>query len=347
MIKSFLISTGILFLPSLHAQVTTTKGLQTITKDAIEAHVAFLASDVLEGREAGKRGNLIAAEYLKSELKETGIKPLYNDYFQRTEAYSREKQKKTSFQVNIDSVRKYKADGVYRKLRLQNVLGFIEGQKKDEYIVIGAHYDHLGIDELLFGDQIYNGADDNASSVAVVLQVAKAYAESGEIPLRSIIFAFWDGEESGYLGSEYFVSTFHDLQAIKGYINLDMVGRDGTFPSFGKKQSENAQNEQTDNSKKVFFLYSEQLAANNDLLNEDIKTHQLDLIPGSRVLSAKAKGSDNTSFADQGIPVLWFFTGIHSDYHQPSDEADKINYEKMVNIATVTYLTLHNLANKN
>ncbi|KAA6303936.1 hypothetical protein EZS27_044422, partial [termite gut metagenome] len=105
------------------------------------------------------------------------------------EAYSPIREKQVDFQVNLDSIAKYKQAPTYRRLNLRNVAGYSEGQRKDEYVVIGAHYDHVGVDELLVGDKIYNGADDNASSVAVVLQIANAYAASGEKPLRSIIFA--------------------------------------------------------------------------------------------------------------------------------------------------------------
>ncbi|KAA6306313.1 Aminopeptidase S, partial [termite gut metagenome] len=206
------------------------KGWEQISKERIESYLSFLASDALEGREAGKQGGLIAAEYIKAILKELGVKPFYDTYFQPFEAYSPIRERQVDFQVNPDSIANYKQAPAYRRLNLRNVVGYIEGQRKDEYVVIGAHYDHVGVDELLVGDQIYNGADDNASSVAVVLQIAKAYIASGEQPLYSIIFAFWDGEEVNYLGSEYFVANFTQISNIKAYINLDMVGREGLLP---------------------------------------------------------------------------------------------------------------------
>ncbi|MDR2859206.1 MAG: M20/M25/M40 family metallo-hydrolase [Mediterranea sp.] len=332
---------------TLLAQKAINKGLESISRQGVEAHLAFLASDVLEGREAGKRGGQIASEYLKAVLQELGIAPLDTSYFQAFEAYSLERQEKSRFQVNVDSIAKYKQKSIYRKLTLRNVLGYIEGRKKNEYVVVGAHFDHLGIDEFLVGDKIYNGADDNASSVAAVLQVAKAYVASEEKPLRSIIFAFWDGEELGCLGSEFFLSRFEPVATIKGYINLDMVGRNGTFPAFLPRNPDanHAEKKEIDISRSFFFFYTDTFTKFNDLLVKDIETYQLSIIPQPRVLSAKARGSDNSSFSDKKIPVLWYFTGVHPDYHTPSDEIDKINLDKLTNLSKATYLSLQRLAN--
>ena len=108
---------------------------------------------------------------------------------------------------------------------MDNVLAYIPGKRSDEYVIVGAHFDHLGVDETLADDKIYNGADDNASGVSAVLQIARAFALSGEKPLRNVIFAFWDGEEKGLLGSKHFVQHCPFLKQIKGYLNFDMIGR--------------------------------------------------------------------------------------------------------------------------
>lgn len=324
------ISLIILFIPlTLLAQSPKEKGLNSINQKAAEAHVEFLASDVLEGRESGKRGSKIAAEYIKSTLKEYGIQPLGETYFQAFEAYSRERQKRVRFSVHPDSIAKYREEKAHRKLEMSNVLGYIEGESKEEFVVIGTHFDHLGMDETLVGDKIYNGADDNASGVSAVLQIAKAFLQSGEKPKRSIIFAFWDGEELGLLGSESFMLNFPNPSQIKSYLNFDMIGR----------------NNDESKPNHVVYFYTEANKVFGEWLKNDIKKYNLDLAPNYRPWDKPIGGSDNASFAKRDIPVIWYHTDGHADYHQPSDHADKINWKKLVNITKAAYLNLWNMAN--
>ncbi len=185
------------FALSLHAQSPQEKGLQGISRTSAEAIVSFLADDELQGREAGMHGSRIAARYLASCLKEAGIAPLEKDsYYQPFEAYNKERQQRGRWQVHPDSIAILKR-GVHRSLQMNNVLGTIPGERPDEYVIVGAHFDHLGTDETLTNDRIYNGADDNASGVSAVLQIARAFLTTGQKPLRTVIFAFWDGEENG------------------------------------------------------------------------------------------------------------------------------------------------------
>ncbi|MDR3308414.1 MAG: M20/M25/M40 family metallo-hydrolase [Tannerella sp.] len=330
-----------------NAQVGKNKGLESITKQGVEARLSFLASDALEGREAGKLGGLVASEYIQSELKGLGVKPFYRTYFQDFEAISPVREKAVDFQVNSDSISKYKAEKSYRRLALRNVIGYIEGQKKDEYIVIGAHFDHVGVDELLVGDQIYNGADDNASSVAAVLQVAEAFASSADKPLYSIIFAFWDGEEVNYLGSDYFVANFASLSNIKTYINLDMIGREGfvptIYPDFALPETIDAENNAL--GKEFHFLSSNELTKYNELLSKEIEKNKLNIRPKFTLFQHKSTGSDYLHFSLHNIPVIWFFTGLHPDYHTPIDEVERIDLDKVTDITRATYLILWSLAN--
>jgi Zn-dependent M28 family amino/carboxypeptidase len=322
------------------------KGLAHVSRQELEAHLFFLASDALAGREAGKPGGRVAAEYIKAALLAAGVKPFYGSYFQPFEAYSLRREKRVDFQVHPDSIAKYRQNVAYRRLKLQNVLGYVEGQRKDEYVVIGAHYDHIGADDLLVGDRIYNGADDNASGVAVALQVAKAAAAAGQKPLRSIIFAFWDGEEVNYLGSEYFVAGFAQPSNIKAYINLDMVGRQGVLPilhpSFALPNGWDKLD--TAVSKDVYFLRTEELASFSEQLGRDVEQLEPNIAPKPSVLVHKSEGSDNLAFSLRAIPVLWFFTGIHPEYHTPADEAEKVNLDKLTGIAKATFLSLWRLA---
>lgn len=321
----FLSASGFVF-----AQKPMEKGLQTINRPSAEAYVGFLASDALRGREAGKSGGTVAAEYLKATFLDMGIKPFGGEYFHPFEAYARERQKKGRFQVNPDSVALFKQDKVYRKISLQNVLGHIEGKNKNEYVIIGAHYDHLGTDRTLVGDKIYNGADDNASGVSAVLQIAKAFVASGVQPERTIIFALWDGEELGLLGSEYFMLNCPFTSSIKGYLNFDMIGR----------------NNDENNPNYVVYFYTEAHPVFGDWLKDDIKKYNLNLSPNYRSWDKPVGGSDNGSFAKREIPIIWYHTDGHPDYHQPSDHADKINYNKLVDITKSAYLNMWRLANE-
>lgn len=313
----------------LCAQSPEEKGLQVINKKNAEAYVGFLASDELEGREAGFRGGQIAGKYIVACLREIGIPPLSDSYFQSFDAYNFERQKKGRFQVHPDSIAKLKR-GTHQKLSMNNILGKIEGKNPNEYVIVGAHYDHLGIDPMLEGDQIYNGADDNASGVSAVLQIAKAFIASGVQPEKTVIFAFWDGEEKGLLGSKYFVQTFPFMDKVKGYLNFDMIGRN---------------NDETKPTHVVYF-YTEAHSEFGKWLKDDIKKYNLNLSPDYRPWDEPIAGSDNASFAKLDIPVIWYHTDGHPDYHQPGDHSDKINWNKLVEITKASFLSMWNMANK-
>ena len=211
---------------ALWAESPEKKGLDVINRSTAEAHIGFLADDDLEGREAGFRGGRIAGDYIVANLKSLGIDPVGDSYYHPFEAYHLERQKRGArWQVHPDSVAAIKQTGVFQKLSLNNILGKIEGKNPNEIVIVGAHYDHLGIDPMLDGDQIYNGADDNASGVSAVLQIARAFLATGQQPERTVVFAFWDGEEKGLLGSKAFVQSFPEIKNVKGYLNFDMIGR--------------------------------------------------------------------------------------------------------------------------
>ncbi|MBQ5722019.1 MAG: M20/M25/M40 family metallo-hydrolase, partial [Bacteroidaceae bacterium] len=201
------------------------KGLLTINRPTAEAHVGFLASDALKGRESGTEHGHIAGEYLIAVLKRMNATPLFGDSFaQPFDAYSYERRN-AGFTVNPESVEKIKKVP-HRIAPMRNILAKIEGKNPEEIVIVGAHYDHLGFDPMLVGDQIFNGADDNASGVQAVLQILAAFQATGQQPERTVIFALWDGEERGLLGSTYFVNNFAQMKKVKGYMNFDMIGRD-------------------------------------------------------------------------------------------------------------------------
>lgn len=314
---------------SVLAQKPIEKGLQSISEQSAKASINFLASDELEGREAGSRGGRVAGEYIVSMLRMMNISPLGDSYYQPFEACHNQVAQKGKWQVNPDSIAQLKK-GVYKYLQLNNILAKIEGKRTDEYVIVGAHYDHLGIDPTLAGDCIYNGADDNASGVSAVLQLAKAFLASGQQPERTIIFAFWDGEEKGLLGSSYFVQNCSFINSVKGYLNYDMIGRNSNE---AKPQL-------------VDYFYTEANAAFGEWLKNDIKKYKLKLEPIYHPWDKPVGGSDNGSFAKAGVPIIWYHTNGHPDYHQPSDHASRINWEKVVEITKASFLNLWNLANE-
>ena len=311
------------------AQSPIERALNTINRSSAEATINFLASDELQGREAGFHGSRVTSEYIVSLLQWMGVSPLADSYFQPFDAYRKERQKKGRLEVHPDSIVKLKQE-VHQKLTMRNVLGMIPGKNTKEYVIVGAHFDHLGIDPALDGDQIYNGADDNASGVSAVLQIARAFLASGQQPERNVIFAFWDGEEKGLLGSKYFVQTCPFLSQIKGYLNFDMIGR----------------NNKPQQPKQVVYFYTAAHPVFGDWLKEDIRKYSLQLEPDYRAWENPIGGSDNGSFAKVGIPIIWYHTDGHPDYHQPSDHADRLNWDKIVEITKASFLNMWKMANE-
>ena len=213
-----------------------------------------------------------------------------------------------------------------RTLKLRNILGMIVGENKDEIMIVGAHYDHLG----KYNGYIFNGADDNGSGVVAVTTIAKAFMESGVKPYRTIIFALWDGEERGLLGSRSFIEYSEEMDKTLLYLNFDMIGRNDSPDSPGNK---------------VAMIYTK--AYNNlvETSKEHIKDFELNLDVNFSGVDKPVGGSDNSGFAKKEVPVLWFHTGGHTDYHKASDHVELINWEKLTDIIKLSYLNMWEFAN--
>lgn len=268
-------------------------------ENRIEADVAYLADDKLEGRQTGTEGEIKAAEYITSRFQEMGLEPKGTDGFLQPFSFQpkTDPHKEVEFTTNEDG-----------SITGRNVLGFINNNA-EKTIVIGAHYDHLGYGgegSLYRGDDkaIHNGADDNASGVAVLLDLA-ARIKTNTLNNNNYLFLAFSGEEMGLLGSNYFVKNATiDAQNINYMINMDMVGRlkaDSTLAVYGTGTSP---------------LFKQVIQAHNDHFR--IVENESGVGP-----------SDHTSFYLADIPVLHFFTGQHEDYHKPSDDFDKLNYQGM------------------
>lgn len=316
--KAILIVITFIFSIALFSQTPVEKGLAAITREDAVKYIEILAHDSLGGREAGTPNGLRSAEFLKKTLEEMGIKPWRGKYFQ---PFSGTRHGGTSSE----------------NPNMQNVLGYIKGKRSDEVVIVGGHYDHLGIRTNGTNDSIYNGADDNASGTSAVLQIAKAFVESGEKPERTVIFALWDGEEKGLLGSFYFVEehqayipipTINPI-AIKGYINLDMIGR----------------NKNGTESTHVIAYRSESKPVFEEWITQNIGDHNLKLTPEFQDSKNLPGGSDHMPFDRIGVPFIFYFTDLHPDYHKESDHADKINYEKVTDITKSAFLNLWKMAN--
>ena len=222
-------------------------------------------------------------------------------------------------------------DVTYKKVQTQNIVGRLPGsneQLRDESIVIGAHYDHLGFGGEHSGsrrpdnNEIHNGADDNASGVSVMMKLAEEFSKSHSNN-RSLVFVGFGAEEMGLLGSKYFVkSNIIDNDNIQIMINMDMVGR-------------------LDKKEKIISIGGTHTAVG---LESEIET----IISKSNLkhsFSPEGYGpSDHSSFYVSDIPVLFFFTGAHSDYHTPEDDAEKINYRGMKSIFQLIYSIAEHLS---
>ncbi|MBX2993113.1 MAG: M20/M25/M40 family metallo-hydrolase [Bacteroidetes bacterium] len=210
--------------------------------------------------------------------------------------------------------------------RTANVLGYVEGTThKDEVVVIGAHFDHLGYGGEGSGSlqpdviAIHNGADDNASGTAALLEIAQKFAASNNPPTRTVLFIGFSGEELGTLGSQYYTNNpYFPLNQTVAMLNMDMIGRmkENTLTVHG--------------------------VGTSPVWNDVVK--KWNTAPDTMSIRTVADGfgpSDHASFYTKDIPVLFFFTGTHSDYHKPSDDWDKLNYEDKQRIAHYIY----NIAN--
>lgn len=307
------------------------RGMSTINRVSAEAIVGFLASDALEGREAGYNTSFIAAEYVVSQLREAGLEPLDGNYKHPFSAYQEASFRRPgrTWYVHPDSVARVQ-QGPHRRMDMVNVFGVIPGERTDEYVIVGAHRDHWGRDTWKVGDQIYNGADDNASGVSCVLQIARAVKQSGKKPLRTMIFAFWDGEEKGTLGSAWFTCQWPKMQQVKAYLNFDMTGG----------------NNQPDNPPYFAYIYSQENPAFGEWIKNDIKQYNLKLDPSVRPTENLTGGSDQGNFVAHGIPFIWYHTDWTPYYHQVTDEPAQVNWDKLVEITKASYLNAWNMANE-
>lgn len=216
-----------------------------------------------------------------------------------------------------------------------NVIAWLEGsdpELKDEYVVIGAHLDHLGIRN----GKVYPGADDNGSGSTAVLSIARAMALNPVRPRRSVLFMWFTAEEVGLRGSRYYTNNpIKPLDKMTCMLNIDMVGRNEDTGKKGDMDSDNEGHIHLVGSKRGDNALHDLILAANEQVGFEF---ELDM-------ESVWNRSDQINFYNQGVPVAFLFGGMHPDYHQPSDQPAEINFKKITSAAKLYYLALHAAAN--
>jgi len=311
------------------------KFANSITVTDLQKYINVLASDSLEGRETGKPGQKMAANYIANFFKQIGIPPYkYNSYFQNFKVKTVKRYGRWKWDKN----------GVFEKMlnnnyiKGDNIIGFIEGSDlKDEIVVITAHYDHLGIKDSL----IYNGADDNGSGTVAIMEIAQAFMlakKEGYGPRRSVLIMPVSGEEKGLLGSKYYTDNpVYPLENTIANLNVDMIGRIDDYH---------------DNPDYIYLIGSDRLSTELYQISEEVNDKYINLELDYKYNDKDDPNryyyrSDHYNFAKNNIPVIFYFNGVHADYHKESDTIEKIHFPKIEKISRYIFLTAWELANRN
>ena len=264
---------------------------QSINESIVKKHIYTLANDSMQGRKAGTEGIEKAAKYIESQFKKIGLKYFNNNSFRQTFKYKNKRSRNQE------------------ELNLFNVIGFLEGnEKKDEIVVISAHYDHLGMKSSGAGDLIFNGANDNATGVAAVLALAE-YFKSKNNNSRSILFIAFTAEEMGLVGSNYFGKTISPESIVAG-INIEMIGKESPF------------------GPNTAWLTGFQRSNFGKIIQKNLSSSEFKIYPDPFISYRLFFRSDNASFAKLGIPAHTFSTSPMNkdlDYHKVTDEASTLN----------------------
>ncbi len=307
----------------------------TINTNDLEKHLKILASDSLEGRETGKPGQKMAAHYIASHFKNIGIKPYKkNTYLQKFKVKSERHLCKCE-DCDSDFLK-----ALFKRKQIikgENVLGYIEGTDlKEQLIIITAHYDHLGKHDSL----IYNGADDDGSGTVAAMEIAEAFKiakNEGFGPRRSVLIMAVSGEEKGLLGSKYYTDNpIYPLKNTVANLNIDMIGRLDDWH---------------DTANYVYLIGSDRLSTDLHNISEEVNKKYIGLNLDYRFNEEDEPNryyyrSDHYNFAKNNIPVIFYFNGVHEDYHKPTDTIEKIDFKKIEKITKLIFLTAWELANQ-
>ncbi len=265
-------------------------------------------------------------------------KVVTNDTF---ESFELKPEKKVGITVAV------KSDTVYT----QNVVGILEGSDpvlRNEYVAIGAHYDHVGMNPLANGpDKIWNGADDDGSGTVAVMNIAEAFSKGEQRPKRSMLFIWHAGEEKGLWGSDYFTNNpTVPINSIITELNIDMIGR---YQAPGEEN--HPQNKRLPKPNEVFTIGSKMMSTELGELSDSVNRSFLNLnfnltYDGPDHPDQFFYRSDHFNYAKKGIPIIFYMDGDHADYHQPSDSIEKIDFTSMEKVVKTIFATGWALANR-
>ena len=291
----------------------------TITAKELSKHLYKFASNDFQGRSAGEKGQKLASEFLKSYYISEGIQsPLGKKNYYQTIP-------KSFLPKNTNAS--------------ENVLAYIKGSEKpDEIVVLSAHLDHLGISE---NGDINNGADDDGSGTVAIMEIAQAFKqaqEAGHGPKRSILFLHLTAEEIGKQGSEYYTQfPVFPLENTVTDLNIDMIGR--------------VDNAHLETKNYIYLIGADRLSKELHYLSEKINNTYFNINLDYKYNAENDRNkyysrSDHYNFAKYGIPVIFYFNGVHDDYHKHTDTPDKIDYELLEKRTKLIFATAWQIANQ-
>ena len=264
---------------------------QTINEISVKKHLYTLANDSMQGRKAGSPGIEKAAKYIELQFSEIGLKPFENSSFRQSFKH-----------INSRSEKKEELD-------LFNIIGLLKGTSlKEEFVIISAHYDHLGQIKGGKGDLVFNGANDNATGVAAMIMLAE-YFKKAKINKRSILFVAFTAEEMGLIGSNYFGKTISAESIIAG-VNIEMIGKESPF------------------GPKTAWLTGFKRSTFGEIIQKNLSSSEYRLYPDPYKDFRLFFRSDNASLARLGVPAHTFSTSPMDkdlDYHQLSDEVETLD----------------------
>ena len=296
--------------------------ISTITAEELRTHLTIVASDEMEGRNTGSEGQKKAGRYLIDQHKSNGL------------TYPKGAD---SFYQKVPS--EYMKKGFSPKLNdSENIWTFIEGSEfPDEIVVVSAHYDHVGVKN----DEVYNGADDDGSGTVALLEIAQAFQlakKEGNGPKRSILILHVTGEEYGLHGSRYYSENpLFPLKNTVADVNIDMIGRRDDLHK--------------DTNNFVYIIGSDYLSTDLYKLCEDVNKKHIKLNLDYKYNDRNDPNrfyyrSDHYNFAKNGIPSVFFFSGIHDDYHKPTDDVDKIEFDALAKRTQLAFAVAWEIANR-